>query len=68
MTRNKKILIGVGVVVILGALAFANFKFKRQDGLAVNVETVRACLWFSAPSVADAAGSWSYAARRKSAH
>ena len=32
MTRNKKILIGVGVVVILGALAFANFKFKRQDG------------------------------------
>ena len=33
MTRNKKILIGVGVVVILGALAFANFKFKRQDGI-----------------------------------
>jgi len=41
MTRNKKILIGVGVVVILGALAFANLKFKRQDGMTVNVESVQ---------------------------
>ena len=30
MSRNKKILIGVGVVVMLGAIAFANFKFKRN--------------------------------------
>jgi HlyD family secretion protein len=41
MSRNKKILIGVGVVAILGALAFANIKFKRQDGIVVNVETVQ---------------------------
>jgi HlyD family secretion protein len=41
MSRNKKILIAVGVVLILGAVAFANFKFKRQEGTAVNVETVR---------------------------
>ena len=40
MTRNKKILIGAGVVVILGAVAFANVKFKRQDGTVVNVEGV----------------------------
>ena len=41
MSRNKKILIGVGVVVVLGAIAFANVKFKRQEGLAVNVEAVQ---------------------------
>jgi HlyD family secretion protein len=41
MSRNKKILIGAGVVVILGALAFANIKFKRQDGITVNVENVQ---------------------------
>jgi HlyD family secretion protein len=41
MTRGKKILIGVGVAVILGALAFANVKFKRQEGTVVNVETVQ---------------------------
>jgi HlyD family secretion protein len=41
MTRGKKILIGVGVVVILGALAFANIKFKRQEGTAVNVEAIQ---------------------------
>jgi HlyD family secretion protein len=40
MTRNKKILIGAGVVVILGALAFANVKFKRQEGTTVNVENI----------------------------
>jgi HlyD family secretion protein len=41
MSRNKKILIGVGVLVVLGAIAFANFKFKRQEGIAVNVESVQ---------------------------
>ena len=41
MTRNKKILIGGGVVLILGALAFANVKFKRQEGTTVNVEAVQ---------------------------
>jgi HlyD family secretion protein len=42
MTRNKKILIGAGAVIILGALAFANFKFKRQEGTTVNVEAIQA--------------------------
>jgi len=41
MSRNKKILIGVGVVVIVGAIVFANLKFKRQDGITVNVEAVQ---------------------------
>ncbi|HYT77583.1 MAG TPA: efflux RND transporter periplasmic adaptor subunit [Vicinamibacterales bacterium] len=41
MSRNKKILIGVGVVVILGTIAFVNFKFKRQVGTTVNVESLR---------------------------
>ncbi len=41
MTRNKKILIGVGIVVILGAVAFANFRFRRQEGTTVNVESVQ---------------------------
>jgi HlyD family secretion protein len=41
MSRNKKILIGVGVVVILGAIVFANLRFKRQTGTTVNVETVQ---------------------------
>jgi len=41
MTRNKKILIGVGIVVILGALAFANFRFRRQEGTTVNVESIQ---------------------------
>jgi HlyD family secretion protein len=41
MSRNKKILIGVGVIVILAAIAYANVKFKRQEGTAVNVETIQ---------------------------
>lgn len=41
MSRNKKILIGVGVVVILGAIAFANVKYKRQTGTTVNVEAIQ---------------------------
>jgi HlyD family secretion protein len=41
MSRNKKILVGLGIVVALGGIAFANIKFKRQDGLAVNVETIQ---------------------------
>jgi HlyD family secretion protein len=41
MSRKKKILIGVGIVVVLGAIAFVNFKFRRQEGTAVNVETIR---------------------------
>jgi len=41
MTGTKKLLIGVGIVVILGAIAFANFKFKRVTGVTVNVEGVK---------------------------
>ena len=42
MTGKKKLLIGVGIVVILGAIAFANFKFKRVDGVTVNTEAIKA--------------------------
>jgi HlyD family secretion protein len=41
MTRKKKIFIGVGVVALLGAVAFANMRFKKKDGLTVNVEKVQ---------------------------
>ena len=42
MSRNKKILIGVGrASSSSAAVAFANVKFKRQDGVAVNVEAVQ---------------------------
>ena len=41
MSRGKKVLIGVGVVVVLGAIVFANLKFKQQTGTAVNVEAVQ---------------------------
>jgi HlyD family secretion protein len=41
MSRNKKILIGVGVVVVMAALAFVNIKFRRQEGVTVNVESVQ---------------------------
>jgi HlyD family secretion protein len=41
MSRKKKILIGAGVVVLLGAVAFANFRFKRAEGTTVNTETVQ---------------------------
>jgi HlyD family secretion protein len=41
MSRKKKIFIGVGVVVVLGAIAFANFKFKRTDAVTVNTEAIQ---------------------------
>ena len=41
MSRNKKILIGVGIAIVLGAIAYANFAFTRQDGVEVNVETIQ---------------------------
>src|SRR5918995_3642254 len=41
MSRNRKILIGAGVVVLLGLVAFANIKFKKQDGVEVNAEAVK---------------------------
>src|SRR4030095_2426341 len=41
MSRKKKIVIGVGILVVLGGVAFANFKFKRTPGVTVNAEAVR---------------------------
>ena len=41
MSRKKKIFIAVGIVVLLGAIAFANFKFKRTEGLTVNTEAIQ---------------------------
>lgn len=41
MSRNKKLLVGAGVVVLLGAIVFVNFKYKKQEGLGVNVEAIR---------------------------
>ncbi len=41
MSRKKKILIGVGVLIALGAIAFANLRFKRTEGVTVNTETVK---------------------------
>jgi HlyD family secretion protein len=41
LSRNKKILIGAGVVLMLGAIAFANFRFRRTEGVTVNVEGIQ---------------------------
>jgi HlyD family secretion protein len=41
LSRKKKILIGSGVVVILAAIAVANIRFRRSDGVTVNVEGVQ---------------------------
>jgi HlyD family secretion protein len=41
LTRNKKILIGVGVVVVLGGIAYANFRFKRVEGVTVHTEAIQ---------------------------
>jgi HlyD family secretion protein len=42
VSRTKKVLIGVGVVVLLAALAGANFYFKRDTGTQVALEAVKA--------------------------
>ena len=41
MSRKKKIIIGVVIVFVLGAIAFANVKFKRTEGLEVTTEGVQ---------------------------
>jgi HlyD family secretion protein len=41
VSRKKKILIGVGIVVVLAAVAFANIKFKRTEGITVNTEAIQ---------------------------
>ena len=41
MSRTKKVLIGVGVVVLLGAVVGANFYFNREKGTTITVEPVK---------------------------
>lgn len=41
MSRGKKILIAAGIVVLLGAVVFANLSFKRESGAEVNVEKLQ---------------------------
>ena len=41
MTRKKKVWIGVVTLVILAAAAFAAFKFRRTEGITVNVEAIQ---------------------------
>lgn len=40
MTRRKKLLIGAGIVLLLGAMGYANFAFNRTDAVQVTVEKV----------------------------
>jgi HlyD family secretion protein len=40
MSRNKKILIGLLVVVVLGAIAYANVAFSRSPGTTVSAEKI----------------------------
>ena len=41
MSRNKKLLIGGGVVLLLAILAFVNFRFQRVEGVEVTTETIQ---------------------------
>jgi HlyD family secretion protein len=41
MSGKKKILIGVGIAVVLGGVAFANVKFKRNTGIEVTTEAIK---------------------------
>jgi HlyD family secretion protein len=41
MSGKKKIFIGVGIIILLGAIAYANIRFKRVDGLEVTTEGVQ---------------------------
>jgi HlyD family secretion protein len=41
LSRNKKILIGVGIVIVLGGITYANIKFKRNAGTEVTTEAIK---------------------------
>ncbi|MEX2270042.1 MAG: efflux RND transporter periplasmic adaptor subunit [Vicinamibacterales bacterium] len=41
MSRRKKILIAAGIVVLLGAIVFANLRLTRESGAEVNVEKLQ---------------------------
>ena len=38
--NRKKLIIGLVLVVVLGAIAYANLNFTRSTGVEVNIETV----------------------------
>ena len=40
MTRKKKILIGAGILLVLGAITYANFGFRRTNAVSVAVEKI----------------------------
>jgi HlyD family secretion protein len=40
--KRKKVLIGFGIVILLGLVAWANLGFRRETGLAVHVEKIEA--------------------------
>jgi len=40
MTRNKKILVGLGIVVVLGAIGFINFRFRQTTSTSVTLEKI----------------------------
>ena len=40
MTR-KKVFIGLGLVILVGAMIWANFAFKKQEGPSVTVEAIK---------------------------
>jgi HlyD family secretion protein len=42
VSRRKKILIGVAIVLVGAAVVAANFYFKKKDGIVVTAEAVRA--------------------------
>jgi HlyD family secretion protein len=41
LTRNKKIMIGAGVAIVLAGIAYANVRFKRVEGITVNTEKIQ---------------------------
>ena len=41
MSRNKKLLIGGGIALLLALAAFANFRFQRVEGVEVNTEAIQ---------------------------
>jgi HlyD family secretion protein len=41
VSRTKKVLIGIGLLVLIGAIVGANFYFKKAPGVTVNAEAVK---------------------------
>ena len=41
MSRNKKIVIGIGIVLVLAAIGYANVRFKRNPGVEVTTESIQ---------------------------